>query len=193
MLAADYVFWPALAFIVGAGLYYAPRINTARVAMHGARTGSRHGMRRRPLRSGARWRSPFGQGARPGDRPAAVLDHRRGGASLGAARRCAQQPLKAAADSCKNDQAAGRPICARGFVRGGSHERVSGPVAATAGPEANAGSSSGHSDSSFSAPERSDHSRSDPSRPKGEYFSPERDHSPFPLPRADERETGRHG
>ena len=33
MLAADYVFWPALAFIAAANLYYAPRIENDRMAM----------------------------------------------------------------------------------------------------------------------------------------------------------------
>ena len=135
-----------------------------------------------------------GQGARPGDRPAAVLDHRRGGASLGG---CA--PLRAAAfeaaasTPCKNDQAAGRPICARGFVRGGSHERVSGPVAATAGPKPMQGPVAGI---------RTDHlvllsvpiiAGAIPPVQKVNILAPKGHHSPFPLPRADERETGRHG
>jgi hypothetical protein len=33
MLAADYLFWPAVAFIVGCNLYYAPRITSDRIAM----------------------------------------------------------------------------------------------------------------------------------------------------------------
>ena len=33
MLAADYVFWLAAAFIVGINIYYGPRIKTDRVAM----------------------------------------------------------------------------------------------------------------------------------------------------------------
>ena len=33
MLTADYIFWPAVAFIVGCNLYYAPRIASDRIAM----------------------------------------------------------------------------------------------------------------------------------------------------------------
>ena len=33
MLAADYVFWTAIAFIVACNLYYAPRITSGRIAM----------------------------------------------------------------------------------------------------------------------------------------------------------------
>ena len=33
MLAADYVFWTAIAFIVGTNLYYGPRIKTDRMPM----------------------------------------------------------------------------------------------------------------------------------------------------------------
>ena len=33
MLAADLVFWPALAFIVGCNLYYGPQIKSDRIAM----------------------------------------------------------------------------------------------------------------------------------------------------------------
>jgi len=33
MLAADFVFWPVLAFIVGCNLYYGPWIKSARIAM----------------------------------------------------------------------------------------------------------------------------------------------------------------
>ena len=39
MLAADYVFWPALAFTVGANLYYGPRIKSERMAMQWALDG----------------------------------------------------------------------------------------------------------------------------------------------------------
>ena len=39
MLAADYVFWPAVAFIAGANLYYGPRIKSDRVAMQWALGG----------------------------------------------------------------------------------------------------------------------------------------------------------
>src|SRR5437763_6239361 len=39
MLAADYVFWPALAFIVVANLYYGPRIKADRMAMQWALDG----------------------------------------------------------------------------------------------------------------------------------------------------------
>ena len=39
MLAADYVFWPALAFIVVANLYYEPRIKSDRTAMQWALDG----------------------------------------------------------------------------------------------------------------------------------------------------------
>jgi hypothetical protein len=33
MLAADYMFWPAVAFIVGCNLYFWPRIRSDRMAM----------------------------------------------------------------------------------------------------------------------------------------------------------------
>lgn len=33
MLAADYAFWPAVAFLVACNLYYGPRIKSNRVAM----------------------------------------------------------------------------------------------------------------------------------------------------------------
>ena len=33
MLGADYVFWPAVALLVGINLYYGPRIKTPRMAM----------------------------------------------------------------------------------------------------------------------------------------------------------------
>ena len=39
MLAADYVVWPALAFIVVANLYYGPRIKSDRMAMQWALDG----------------------------------------------------------------------------------------------------------------------------------------------------------